>query len=115
MTILRFTVLLLVLSMAQPVYTQETIIHYLSGTGAGHQVEWQFKCTDGRQSGEWKTIHVPSCWEQEGYGEYHYGHVPFDDRLKEEGYYKYSFLADENWEGKHINIVFDGVMTDCSG
>ena len=65
------------------------------------------------KSGKWDKIAVPSCWEQQGFGAYNYGHVKFEDRVNEEGKYKYNFNADEKWSGKHINLVFDGVMTDC--
>ena len=56
------------LSVAQhPVETERM---YLSGKGPGDAVEWDFFCTAGRKSGEWTKIKVPSCWEQEGFGEY---------------------------------------------
>ena len=93
---------------------QSTELVYLSGTGFDHTVEWDFYCTAGMNSGTWTTIDVPSCWEQEGFGAYNYGHVPFEDRLKEEGHYRYSFAAPAAWKGKHIRIVFEGVMTDCA-
>ena len=60
---------------------QETEVVYLSGTGYNHTVDWEFYCTAGTNSGEWTTIPVPSCWEQQGFGEYNYGHVQFDVRL----------------------------------
>ncbi len=93
---------------------ESTEIFYLSGTGFDHTVEWDFHCTAGMNSGTWTKIDVPSCWEQQGFGEYNYGHVPFEQRLKEEGNYRYSFTAPKEWKGKHIRIVFEGVMTDCA-
>jgi len=33
---------------------------YLSGTGYGDAVEWEFFCTEGRRSGVWTAIPVPS-------------------------------------------------------
>ncbi len=93
---------------------QSTKLLYLSGTGFDHTVEWDFFCTAGMNSGAWTKIDVPSCWEQQGFGAYNYGHVPFEDRLKEEGHYRYSFTAPAEWKGKHIRIVFEGVMTDCA-
>jgi len=96
---------------------QQKQIQYLSGTDAAHTVQWDFFCTAGRNSGEWKKIQVPSCWEQQGYGNYNYGrdyktngkNARFYD---EKGMYKYSFKVPAAWKGKQVNIVFDGSMTD---
>jgi len=45
-----------------PLFThaQDTQKLYLSGTGSDHTVDWKFFCTDGRNSGKWTTIPVPS-------------------------------------------------------
>lgn len=94
-------------------YAQNTIIKYLSGTGNDNTVDWDFYCTDGQNSGKWTTIPVPSCWELQGFGEYNYGHVPFEKRLKEKGWYKYRFEVPQEWQNKVVNIVFEGVMTDA--
>jgi hypothetical protein len=51
---------------------QQTIVQYLSGTDKDHTVQWDFRCTKGRNSGVWSTIPVPSCWEMQGYGTYSY-------------------------------------------
>lgn len=51
---------------------QSTKTIYLSGTGFNDPVEWDFYCTAGMNSGEWTTIQVPACWEQEGFGQYTY-------------------------------------------
>ena len=53
----------------------ETQIQYLSGTGKDDTVLWDFFCTAGMQSGAWKKIAVPSCWEMQGFGVYNYGNV----------------------------------------
>lgn len=92
-------------------------IQFLSGTDAKHTVQWDFFCTEGRNSGEWKKIEVPSCWEQQGFGNYNYGrdyktngkNARFYD---EQGMYKYKFTVPAAWKGKTVNIVFDGSMTD---
>lgn len=91
-----------------PVYT--TIRCYLSGTDKDHTVNWDFFCTKGRKSGVWTQIAVPSCWEQQGFGGYNYGH----DKVKadEEGLYKYVFKSRSAWRNKRIWIVFEGSMTD---
>ena len=53
-----------------PVFSQTTQVIYLSGTDAANTVEWDFFCTDGRKSGEWLKIQVPSNWELQGFGTY---------------------------------------------
>lgn len=92
-------------------------IQYLSGTDTKHTVKWDFFCTAGRNSGTWSKIEVPSCWEQQGFGNYNYGrdyktngkNSRFYD---EKGLYKYEFKIPAAWKGKEVNIVFDGSMTD---
>ncbi|MGB5264250.1 MAG: glycoside hydrolase family 2 TIM barrel-domain containing protein [Lutimonas sp.] len=96
-----------------PLYAQESVIQYLSGTGADDTVSWEFYCTDGANSKEWKPIEVPSCWEQQGFGAYDYGTVPFEKRLNEEGHYKYNFEVEKSWENLQVDLIFEGVMTDC--
>lgn len=90
-------------------FSQATIIKYLSGRDKNHTVQWDFYCTEGRASGKWTKIAVPSNWELQGFGSYNYGH----DKVKaaEQGLYKYEFLS-ENWKGKEVFIVFEGSMTD---
>lgn len=105
------------LSLITSLSAQQKQIQYLSGTDAAHTVQWDFYCTAGRNSGEWKKIQVPSCWEQQGYGNYNYGrdyktngkNARFYD---EKGMYKYQFTVPATWKGKVVNIVFDGSMTD---
>jgi hypothetical protein len=96
---------------------QQKQIQYLSGSDSKHTMIWDFYCTAGRSSGSWGKIAVPSCWEQQGYGNYNYGrdyktngkNSRFYD---EKGMYKYQFKVPAAWKGKNINIVFDGSMTD---
>ena len=78
-------------------------------------MEWDFFCTDGRNSGEWAKIPVPSNWELQGFGTYNYGHDWANKEIKlgkEHGLYKHEFNVPDSWKGKTINIVFDGAMTD---
>jgi len=91
------------------VFSQGTIIKYLSGTDKDHTVQWDFYCTGGRQNGKWTKIAVPSNWELQGFGTYNYG----GDKVKsnEQGLYKHEFFAD-SWKGKRVYIVFEGSMTD---
>ena len=51
---------------------QATIIQYLSGMDKDHTVQWDFMVNNGRNSGKWSTIPVPSCWEMQGFGTYSY-------------------------------------------
>ena len=95
------------------IYSQQTQVQYLSGTGAQNTVPWEFYCSDGMNSKQWTTIEVPSCWEQQGFGQYQYGRDPFEERLKEVGIYKHDFSVPKNWNSKEVLIVFEGVMTDA--
>lgn len=86
--------------------------HYLSGTDVSHPRQWQFFCSDGRNSGRWRTIGVPSNWELEGYGAYTYGRFYKTAGLqesKESGRYRTRFTAPE---GACYRLVFEGSMTD---
>ncbi len=93
----------------------EPIIKYLSGKDRFTDVEWDFYCSDGRKSGAWTTIKVPSNWELEGFGTYNYGHDHKHDDVKygkEHGLYKHEFEVSDDWEGRQVNLVFEGSMTD---
>lgn len=84
---------------------QQKQIQFLSGTDTKHTVKWDFMCTAGRNSGTWQTIEVPSCWEQQGFGNYNYGrdyktngkNARFYD---EKGMYKHTFRVAPSWKGK---------------
>ncbi|HEY4324859.1 MAG TPA: glycoside hydrolase family 2 TIM barrel-domain containing protein [Mucilaginibacter sp.] len=102
----------LLLIPAINVCAQQTQIQYLSGTGSDHTVNWQFYCTAGNNSGKWTTIPVPSNWEFQGFGKYNYGLDKDSLKGREKGLYKYKFNVPASWQGKDINIVFDGSMTD---
>ncbi|MFR9165448.1 MAG: glycoside hydrolase family 2 TIM barrel-domain containing protein [Dysgonomonas sp.] len=97
-------------------YAQNTEVKMLSGSGFGDTVEWDFFCSEGRNSGVWKKIDVPSQWELQGFGEYTYGRWYKKPGVKnpsrEYGIYKYKFDIPKSWKGKHVDIVFEGVMTD---
>ena len=87
-----------------------TEIKYLSGLDKDHTVAWDFFCTGGMNSGKWTTIDVPSQWEQQGFGAYNYGQG--DPISRERGLYKHPFSAPKSWQGKVVQIVFEGSMTD---
>jgi len=106
--LLLFLLALLPLSLR----AQTTETQFLSGTGKDNTVKWQFYCTAGQNSGKWTTIPVPSNWELQGFGKYNYGFAKDSARGKEKGLYKYKFKVPKSWEGKTVNIVFDGAMTD---
>lgn len=95
-----------------------TVTVPLSGMGDNDAVLWDFKCSDGMNSGRWKKIHVPSCWEQEGFGTYTYGRY-YHDRpgsapADETGTYRTTFNLPAKWQGQRVELVFEGVMTDAA-
>lgn len=92
---------------------------YLSGHGCDDMVQWQFKCTGGRNSGNWTTIGVPSCWELQGFGILQYGMSFYGKKFPngiadEKGIYKYEFTIPKSWVDKDVEIIFEGVMTDAT-
>jgi hypothetical protein len=105
------SILVLFFLVPLSLFSQGTIIKYLSGTDKDHTVSWDFFCDKGMGSGKWSHIAVPSCWELQGFGSYNYGH---DKNPSDEvGTYRYTFTTSKSWKGKKVNIVFDGVMTDA--
>lgn len=97
--------------------SQEKLVKYLSGTDNKHTVTWDFFCTGGRKSGSWAKIEVPSCWEQQGFGNYNYGrdYVTYGRNFRfadEKGLYKHNFTIPASWKNKEVFIVFEGSMTD---
>jgi hypothetical protein len=105
----KLLVALLGLAVSVNSFSQTTIVKYLSGTGSDNTVQWDFFCTEGRQSGKWTKIAVPSNWEQQGFGAYNYGGDK--DKAHEQGLYKHEFAVGA-WTGKRVFIVFEGSMTD---
>ncbi|PTQ95742.1 beta-galactosidase/beta-glucuronidase [Mucilaginibacter yixingensis] len=91
---------------------QNTQVQYLSGTSSDHTVDWDFFCTAGNNSGKWTKIPVPSNWEFQGFGKFNYGLDKDTLRLNEKGMYKHEFTVPAAWQGKTINLVFEGSMTD---
>ena len=116
----KVTTLLSTLALATTLAAQnlpQTERQYLSGHGCDDMVEWDFFCTDGRNSGKWTKIGVPSCWELQGFGTYQYGITfygkPFPEGVADEkGMYKYEFEVPEKFRGKQVNLVFEASMTD---
>src|SRR5215204_1117476 len=93
----------------------DTEIRYLSGTGTDDAVFWDFFCTEGRKSGAWSRIRVPSNWELEGFGAYQYGgdHLREPNKFpKEQGKYRLYFDSPQRWRGRVVHLVFEGSMTD---
>ncbi|MDQ7947680.1 MAG: glycoside hydrolase family 2 TIM barrel-domain containing protein [Pedobacter sp.] len=108
-----FLISLLTLLSVFALRAQQTQKIYLSGTGNDHTVNWDFYCSAGANGGKWTKIPVPSNWELQGFGKYDYGFAKDSTRGKEYGLYKYQFPVPKNWQGKQINLVFEGVMTDA--
>ena len=89
---------------------------YLSGTGSDDTKLWDFLCSKGQNAGKWTKIAVPSCWEQQGFGEYTYGRFYKTKGLKasdETGHYRTHFTIPKAWSDKSLRLVFEGVMTDA--
>lgn len=89
---------------------------YLSGTDTDYTRTWEFYCSKGQNSGKWKSIEVPSCWELQGFGEYTYGRYYTIKGAKpsdETGIYRYRFLTPDCGKNDRIKLFFDGVMTDA--
>lgn len=95
---------------------QEADMIYLSGKNAIQTVKWDFYCSKGMNSGKWRKIAVPSCWEQQGFGEYTYGRYYKKKGAKvsdEMGMYRHHFRIPDLWKDKILKLTFDGVMTDA--
>ncbi|MCH5307298.1 MAG: glycoside hydrolase family 2 [Prevotella sp.] len=102
-------------AMAQPL--AETQRLYLSGKGCEDMVQWDFQCTDGRNSGQWTKIGVPSCWELQGFGTYQYGMRFYgkatpEGIADERGLYKHEFTLPKEWAGRQIQLVFEAAFTE---
>ena len=102
-------------SLANAQLRTSTEVRYLSGTGTNDAVLWDFFCTEGRKSGVWTKIPVPSNWELHGFGNYQYGGDrqrstnPFP---KEQGKYRLEFQVPSTWKDRVVRLVFEGSMTD---
>lgn len=110
--ILTYSLLFLVLPTLLGTPTEKI---YLSGTAYDQTVNWDFYCSAGQNSGEWKQIPVPSNWETAGFGAYTYGRWYKQNGKspsQEIGHYKTHFDAPKDWKNKSITLVFEGVMTD---
>ncbi|MCS7017728.1 MAG: glycoside hydrolase family 2 TIM barrel-domain containing protein [Cytophagales bacterium] len=90
-------------------WAQTTQIHFLSGTDKDNLVQWDFWIDKGRKSGNWQKINVPSCWETEGFGT-----IAAVATASEQGIYKHQFIALPQWQGKHVRIVFEGVLSEAT-
>ncbi|MDQ8202195.1 glycoside hydrolase family 2 TIM barrel-domain containing protein [Pelagicoccus sp. SDUM812003] len=112
-TFVRHTLLSLAIGACLHASPTETL--YLSGTGSDDTVDWDFKVNGGRNSGAWSSIPVPSNWEMQGFGTYHYykdwGDSAAPDSL---GQYRHRFTVPAEWAGKHVEIVFGASMTDTA-
>lgn len=116
----RATTFLSLLALSAGLLAQSSVKterQYLSGRGCDDMVQWDFMCTGGNNSGKWTKIGVPSCWELQGFGTYQYGMKFYGKAFPEgvadeQGLYKYEFELPAEWNGKQIELVFEGSMTD---
>ena len=110
----RATTFLSLLALSAGLLAQSSVKterQYLSGRGCDDM------CTGGNNSGKWTKIGVPSCWELQGFGTYQYGMKFYGKAFPEgvadeQGLYKYEFELPVEWNGKQIELVFEGSMTD---
>jgi hypothetical protein len=93
------------------IFAQETEVQFLSGHGKDDAVPWNFFCTSGANSGVWTNLPVPSQWDVKGFGTLNYFR-DLTNAYDERGLYEHDFPVPQNWSGKRIFLVFDGVMTD---
>jgi hypothetical protein len=93
------------------VFAQETEVQFLSGHGKDDAVPWNFFCTSGANSGFWTNLPVPSQWDVKGFGTLSYRR-DLTNAYDERGLYEHDFTVPQEWSGKRIFLVFDGVMTD---
>ena len=105
------------LALTAQAQSVETERQYLSGHGSDDMVQWDFYCTDGRNSGKWTKIGVPSCWELQGFGTYQYGMRFYgkatpEGIADEQGKYKTEFTLPKEWEGRQIQLVFEAAFTE---
>lgn len=106
-------ILIAILFLPSYIFSQGTQTQLLSGTGSDNTVEWEFMVSGGRQSKSWNKIPVPSNWEMQGFGEYHYhDDWSYSQTLDSIGLYRYEFSIPQTWLNKKVDIVFDGSMTD---
>ena len=94
-------------------FAQTTQVQYLSGTGSDNTVDWQFMVSGGRKSGRWSNIPVPSNWEMQGFGTYHYYEDWLSNRAPDSlAQYRFRFRVPSAWRNGKVDIVFGGSMTD---
>lgn len=87
---------------------------YLSGKDAETKVYWDFKISDGRKTGNWSKIPVPSNWEMQGFGSFHPPSKEMENLSndeKETGIYRHYFFAELDWRKSDVNLIFEGVLS----
>lgn len=110
--LLSLALLLPLAAEPAPATPPTTQILHLSGRDAAAPATWDFRCEVGRgcDPNTWTTIAVPSNWELQGFGTYNYGHD--ESKAADVGHYRLRFEVPEAWQGRTIELVLDGVMTD---
>src|SRR5438105_8948240 len=110
----RIASLALALLTAAPAIAQRTERQLLSGPGSDSTINWELRVSGGRRAGEWAPIPVPSNWELQGFGTYHYSNDWSRTRAPDSvGDYRHRFRVPAAWDGKRVDIVFGAVMTDA--
>ncbi len=100
---------------AEPSSSSDTEILMLSGTGSDDTVEWDFWVSGGRNAQQWSRIPVPSNWEMQGFGSYHYWRDWGEDATDDsEAVYRHAFTVPDSFHGRQVQLVFGAVMTDTT-
>lgn len=110
-----FTLLFISAIQVYAIEPVDTEAWLLSGSGNDDTVEWDFRVSGGRNADRWSTIPVPSNWEMQGFGSYRYwkdwGEEAAEDH---EAIYQHTFTPPVSMDGRHLSLVFGGVMTDAT-
>lgn len=83
---------------------------YLSGADPEATLDWEFRIDSGRGAGRWQVIPVPSNWELAGFGRYTHGRQWWQPA--ESAVYRTLFVVPRQLRERHVELVFEGVMTD---
>src|SRR5438067_13690899 len=112
----RPTFFILALLIAVPAIAQRTERQLLSGPGSDSTIDWDLRVSGGRRANEWAPVPVPSNWEMQGFGTYHYSNDWSRTRAPDSvGEYRRRFRVPAAWSAasKRVDIVFGAVMTDA--
>ena len=89
------------LPTAVPATAQRTERQLLSGPGSDSTVSWELRVSGGRRADEWASVPVPSNWEMQGFGTYHYSNDWSRTRAPDSvGEYRHHFRVPAEWASR---------------